>query len=352
MNPDHASARLILDEQHVGQALQQALRRRLGSEVEIAALRRYPVGYSWLTYGFEAHWKSAQGPQQRALILRLGPPHGLFAPYQARPQFVMLQALKDSEVPVPGVHWYSDDADEFGAPFFICDKVAGRAPVMWGETFSDTQRRALGEQFVDALAALHRYDWRGSAIETLETAPQVHDTARREVERWELALRGWQRRRIPMAESVLAWLRERAPPAPRISIVHGDYRIGNFLADFTGDTASITAILDWELAHLGDPHEDIGYMCQRTFRPGTPLICTLIEREALYERYAARSGIALSRSAVHFYEVLGLFKFYAIDVAAEHCFESGRHNDLRLPSMAAQSPRLLLQLEKLIAEAP
>jgi hypothetical protein len=50
--------------------------------------------------------------------------------------------------------------------------------------------------------------------------------------------------------------------------------------------------------------------------------------------------------------VLGLFKFYAIDVGAECCFEDGRHNDLRLPSMAAQGPRLLLQLEKAIAEAP
>jgi len=52
---------------------------------------------------------------------------------------------------------------------------------------------------------------------------------------------------------------------------------------------------------------------------------------------------------VHFYEVLGLFKFYVIDVGAERCFEEGRHNDLRLPSMSVQGPRLLLQLEKLIA---
>ena len=80
-------------------------------------------------------------------------------------------------------------------------------------------------------------------------------------------------------------------------------------------------------------------------RPGHP-------REELYARYERLTGIAVQPRLVHFWEVFGLFKFYAIDVGAECCFEDGRHNDLRLPSMAAQGPRLLLQLEKAMAEMP
>ncbi len=338
----------LLDEGHVRQGLQRVLRLHAGAEVSIGTLKRFPVGYSWLTYGFDASWHSAEGPQRRELILRLGPPNGLFAPYLAGPQFITLQAVRGSGVPVPAVHWYSDTPEVFGAPWFICEKVAGRAPVMWGETFSDATRDALGEQLADSLAALHRFEWRGTPIESLSAGVTVENAARTQVDYWEHAMRGWELRRMPMAESVLGWLRRNCPVAPRISVVHGDYRIGNFLYE----NDRITAILDWELVHLGDPHEDLGWMCQRTFRPGTPLICTLIRREDLYARYQSLTGIEVSPRAVHFYEVLGLFKFYVIDVGAERCFEEGRHNDLRLPSMSVQGPRLLLQLEKLIAEAP
>ena len=343
-----ASTAELLDEGHVRQGLQRVLRLHTGAEVSIGALKRFPVGYSWLTYGFDANWSSAEGPQRRELILRLGPPNGLFAPYLAGPQFVTLQAVRGSGVPVPAVHWYSDTPEVFGAPWFICEKVAGRAPVMWGENFSDQTRDALGEQLADSLAALHRFEWRGTPIENLSAGVAVENAARTQVDYWERAMRGWELRRIPMAESVLGWLHRNCPVAPRISVVHGDYRIGNFLYE----NDRITAILDWELVHLGDPHEDLGWMCQRTFRPGTPLICTLIRREDLYARYQSLTGIEISPRAVHFYEVLGLFKFYVIDVGAERCFEEGRHNDLRLPSMSVQGPRLLLQLEKLIAEAP
>jgi len=343
-----ASTAGLLDENHVRAGLQRVLRQHIGAEAKIGALKRFPVGYSWLTYGFDASWDSGSGPQRRELILRLGPPDGLFAPYLAAPQFITLQAVRNSGVPVPEVHWYSDSHEAFGAPWFICEKVSGRAPVMWGESFDDETRAALGEQLADALAALHRFEWRGTAIETLDDGVTVNNAARAQVDYWEQAMRRWELRRLPMAEAVLGWLRQHCPVAPRISVVHGDYRIGNFLAE----GARITAILDWELVHLGDPHEDLGWMCQRTFRPGTPLICTLIRREDLYARYQSLTGITVSPRAVHFYEVLGLFKFYVIDVGAERCFEEGRHNDLRLPSMSAQAPRLLLQLEKLIAEAP
>lgn len=339
-----ASTAELLDEQRVRSRLHDFLREQCGGDPQIGALKRFPVGYSWLTYGFDC---SVEG-RRRELILRLGPPNGLFAPYTARPQFLMLQALQGSGVPVPEVFWYSDSPAAFGAPFFVCAKLPGRAPVMWGENFDDATRSALGEQFVAALAALHRFDWRGTAVEALGGVPAPAQAAQAQVQHWQAALRAWEMHRNPMAEWVLAWLQARCPPAPRIGIVHGDYRIGNFLAQ----GPRLTAILDWELAHLGDPHEDLGYMCQRTFRPGTPLICTLIAREELYRRYAALTGWSVDPRAVHFYEVLGLFKFYVIEIGAERCFEDGRHNDLRLPSMSAQSSRLLLQLEKLMREAP
>ena len=177
----------MLDENCVRERLAQVLRRETGAEVVIGALKRFPVGYSWLTYGFQAGW---QGRQQE-LILRLGPPNGLFAPYDAAPQFITLQALRGSGMPLPQVYWHGDGAADFGAPWFICEKVAGRAPVMWGENFSDATRAALGAQLVDALAALHRFDWRGTPIAALDAGVTTANAARRQVDA--CASRWWRR---------------------------------------------------------------------------------------------------------------------------------------------------------------
>lgn len=102
----------LLDEQRVRQNLERVLRQRTGTEAQLGALKRFPVGYSWLTYGFSTSWQG----EARELILRLGPPNGLFAPYSAVPQFVTLQAVRGSGVPVPAVHWHGDNRPTSARP--------------------------------------------------------------------------------------------------------------------------------------------------------------------------------------------------------------------------------------------
>ena len=119
----------VLDGETVTKSLAAFLGRQTGSEVAISGLRRYTVGFSWITYGFDAAWHDSTGARHEKLILRLGPPTGLFAPYRAFPQFASLKALEGSAVPVPRVYWYGEELDTFGAPFFICEKVEGEAPL-------------------------------------------------------------------------------------------------------------------------------------------------------------------------------------------------------------------------------
>jgi aminoglycoside phosphotransferase (APT) family kinase protein len=321
------------------------------ADVAIGPLRRYTVGFSWVTYGFHASWRERGGAVERDLILRVGPPNGIFGPYKASPEFLTLRALAASGVPVPDVYWFSDESEALGAPFFVCDLVPGEAPIPWtrdgGPAFDDAAREKLGGQFVTALAALHNFEWRGTPVAGIEGEINPGKTARAQVERWQGLLRQWTPRQVPMLEWAAIWLRENAPVAPKISIVHGDFRIGNFLVS----DGRITAILDWELVRLGDPLEDLGWICLQAWRGRSPYMCHLVTREELSERYAALTGIEPSGSALRYWEVFGTYKLAVMHYGATHCFEQRGFNDLRMAGMGLQVPRMLLQLESAMERA-
>ena len=82
-----------------------------GALTQVESLKRFTVGFSWMTYGFIAAWSAPTGPQRQKLVLRIGPPSGLFAPYRASPEFTVLRALQGGAVPVPRAFYFSDASD-------------------------------------------------------------------------------------------------------------------------------------------------------------------------------------------------------------------------------------------------
>ncbi|MBR0756257.1 phosphotransferase family protein [Bradyrhizobium jicamae] len=321
------------------------------SEVSVGPLHRFTVGFSWVTYGFRAAWRDQGVAVERHLILRVGPPNGIFAPYKASPEFITLRALAGSDVPVPRVYWYSDECETLGAPFFVCDLVPGEAPIPWthdgGPAFDDARRENLGGQFVAALAALHRFKWQATPVAGIDGTTDPLTTARAQIDHWERLLARWSPRRVPMLELAAIWLRTHAPVASRIGIVHGDFRIGNFLER----DGRITAILDWELVRLGDPVEDLGWICLQAWRGRSPHMCHFFTREELRDRYAALTGLDVSLAAMRYWEAFGTYKLAVMHYAAIHSFESGGFNDLRMAGMGAQIPRMLLQVETAMERA-
>ncbi len=147
-----------------------------------------------------------------------------------------------------------------------------------------------------------------------------------------------------LAEWGTRWLKAHCPVAPRVAIVHGDYRTGNFLEK----GGRITAILDWELVHLGDPHEDLGWASLPMYMGGSRLISRLAEPEWFYRRYGEQAGIAVSMDSVRYYQAFSLLKLAATHMAAARCFEEGRFNDMRMPAMGSQIATCLKQMEKTI----
>ena len=336
------------------------LEREVGHPVEVGPIRRFAVGFSWLTFSvpvshIEIPGEGGNGEQTRDLILRLGPDYGLFAPYSAMPEMLAMRSLEGSAVPVPRAYWGGDDESIFGAPFLFCEKVEGDAVVPWvsaGEPqLEEGYRKRLAEQFIDALGALHRVPWREKPIAELERgaaeAITVENAARHNVEHWEAQIARWAMRPYPLAEWGIRWLKANCPVAPRVAIVHGDYRTGNFL-EKGGD---ITAILDWELVHLGDPHEDLGWVSLPMYKGGTPFIGRLAEPEWFYRRYGEQAGYTVDMESVRYYQAFSLLKLAATHMAAARCFEEGRFNDMRMPAMGSQIATCLKQMEKTIDAA-
>ena len=326
------------------------LSQQVGHPVQVGTVRRFAVGFSWLTCAVPVTGLDG-GAATTELILRLGPDYGLFAPYSAGPQVMAMQSLEGTAVPLPRAYWSSDDPAILGAPFMFCEKVSGTAVVPWvaaGQPgLEDGYRQGLAEQFTDILAALHCVAWQGRPIAAMAHGITVENAALRNVEQWEALIGRWAMRPYPLADWGIRWLKRHTPVAPRVAIVHGDYRTGNFLEE----GGRITSILDWELVHLGDPHEDLGWASLPMYMGGSRLICRLAEPAWFYRRYGERAGFEVSMDSVRYYRAFSLLKLAATHMAAARCFEEGRFNDMRMPAMGSQVATCLRQMEKTIEEA-
>jgi aminoglycoside phosphotransferase (APT) family kinase protein len=326
------------------------LSQECGRAISVQNLVRFPVGFSWLTYGVTLSGLDHDA-KAKELILRLGPDYGLFAPYSAYPQALAMESLQGSGVPIPKSFWRSDDASILGAPFLFCEKVKGSAVLPWASAalapLADDFRLRLAEQFISALAALHRAPWQNQSIAPMGTGITCENAAETQIQFWTKEYQRWAMRSYPLMEWGLHWLQDNKPRAPTLSIIHGDYRTGNFLEE----NGTITSILDWELTHIGDPHEDLGWASLPMYMGGTKLVCRLIETDQFFERYQAQVPFTVSPASVKFYRVFSLMKLAATHMAAARCFEEGRFNDLRMPAMGSQIIPVLRQMEKAIEAA-
>jgi aminoglycoside phosphotransferase (APT) family kinase protein len=228
----------------------------------------------------------------------------------------LLGALQSTPARVPEVLAVCDDAATIGAPFYVMERIDGEAIVASVPAALDTptERRRISEQLIDALVEIHAVDWRAAGLEDFgKPTGYLERQLRRFGGLWELN----KTREIPAVESVGAWLAAHLPDSGPATIVHGDYRLGNTM--FALDApATLTAVLDWEMATIGDPLADIGYMCMMWAQAGDPTEglrahlgnVTRAEgfntREELIALYEERSGRSVGD--IRWYVTLALWK--------------------------------------------
>lgn len=283
-----------------------ALRDVLGA-TSVTGLVRLSGGASRETYRFEA--------DGRALILQRQ--RGGYARDMAI-EVAALRAADAGGVPVPHVIAASTDASALGASFTILTAVEGETiarKILRDERFS-AAREVLAGQLGAAAARLHSLDPTGPVAFPADDPLQALRTT--------LDFTGEPH---PAFELVFRWLQQHQPaPRPQV-LVHGDFRVGNLIVGEDG----LRAVIDWELAHLGDPMEDLGYLCVKAWRFGATLpVGGVGTYDQLFAAYEAAGGGVVDPAEVHWWEVLGTLKWGIICItqALAHTSGASRSHEL------------------------
>lgn len=311
--------------------LGKALRRWIAEEVGdpatvIKGVRRTSAGFSRENWVFEAEWKGADGPANAALIARRDP-EGSVLETDRRIETRVLAALDGTPVPSPRLRWMDLDGTRLGRPAIVMDVVEGVCDgfVLAGQTPASDRLR-LAHHLYDRLADIHLLDWRALGLDDTLTDPGER-AALVAVEHWESELRRVQLEPEPELELVLHWLRAHAPRNEVTTVVHGDFKAGNVLlvGDLQRDVGSavVSAVLDWETVHLGDPREDLGWVTN-PLRAREHSIPGTWEPADLISRWSERTGLSADPEAVHWWSVLANFKLSAIVLSGSHAFLDGR----------------------------
>lgn len=316
-------------------------------------LRRHAEGFSWQTYTFLARWTDGAGEtRSQGLAVRRQPEDGLLAPYDIEGQYALHARLEaHSRVPIPPLRWLELDPDVLGMPFYVTDRLDGTVPVPWepdgrGVFDDDARRAAIGRQFVDALALVHCVP-DVDLIPSLWRPRSASDVAGEAVELWYGEYVRAVRSRLPLVEEAVAWLRAHPRASGRLTLCHGDYRIGNVMIDRDD---RLNAVFDWELAHVGDPVQDIAWAALRLFRGRSPRWSHLLDGPAFLARYQERTGHKVDSDVFAFWTVVNYVKAISSYLRATRAFEEGRVGDLRLAAMGHQVVFLLRLLRDELAE--
>jgi aminoglycoside phosphotransferase (APT) family kinase protein len=301
-------------------ALEASLTALLGAAepVTIDGLRRLSGGASRETWSFDA----VRGDERTGRILqRLRPGASASTTGIAiATEAALLRVAAQHGVPVAEV-LADDDGGILGSPGMVVQRLDGEtiARKLLRDDEYATARERLGAQVGAALAQIHAMPAEAVAglreTDQLDQFRTVLDTLGEPHPAFELGFR---------------WLEANRPPAAAARVVHGDFRLGNLLVDASG----LRAVLDWELAHLGDPLEDLGWFCVRAWRFGSPLPAGgVATREALVAAYEAAGGAPVDRDALRWWEVLGTLKWGVICVMQAWGHLSGASRSVELATI-------------------
>jgi aminoglycoside phosphotransferase (APT) family kinase protein len=222
-------------------------------------VRRIGDGASNLTY------RISRGG--RDFVLRCPPPPPLPPSAHDVVREARIQvALGGGGVPVPGVLAICEDADVVGVPFYVMEYIDGvvLAGAESGGLDDAADRRRVGLSMVETLARLHAHDWRGTGVGAFgKPGGYLARQLRRWSGLWEIS----STRDLPEIGSVAERLAHTMPEGQATTVVHGDFRLGNVMLS-RSSPVDVVAVLDWEMATLGDPLADLGYLIESWSEPG------------------------------------------------------------------------------------
>jgi aminoglycoside phosphotransferase (APT) family kinase protein len=291
--------------------------------ISVEQLARIPGGASRETYRFDA--VQADGTR-RGLILRRDPT-GSLIDTDRRLEFLAYQSFHGRGVPTPEPIALEEGAEALDRPFFLMGRIDGGAAASpFSRGAYAPHAETLGRQFFSILGRIAAADAATLPLAQASPPPEPDQAWRRELSYWAGVIDADELHPQPIVRAAIRRLRAAPPPpAQRISVVHGDYRSGNFLHDGAG---RIIAVLDWEMAHLGDPLEDLAWALDPLWRHFEPAKAggMLPDHEAIAV-WEQESGLSVDPEAFRWWRLFAAVKGQAIWTSAAKQFRADGHRD-------------------------
>jgi len=295
------------------EAIGARVQELLGADVK--NVRRLSAGASRAMWSVDAVRRDGTLEE---LIVRTDP-RGASRPTGPVPESALLRAAAEAGVPVPRIVAEDDE-------HLVVERIAGETiprKILRDSEYAPALPK-LAAQCGEALAAIHSIP-----LERVPDLPAQDDA----VEMWRAMLDGFGQPH-PTFELALRWLDERRPPGSGAAVVHGDFRNGNLIVGPDG----LRAVLDWELAHVGDPMEDLGWLCVKAWRFGVDRpVGGFGEREDLFAAYGQASGRAVDPDVVLWWEVLGTLKWGIMCIAQAFTHLSGTVRSIELATIGRRA---------------
>jgi aminoglycoside phosphotransferase (APT) family kinase protein len=290
------------------------------------------------------------------------PPRGVFLPtaHDVLREYRVLTGLHGSGVRAPRTVLACEDPAVNGAPFYLMERVDGTVirETMPSPLDTPEERRRISEELIDGLVELHAVDY---VKQRLEGLGRPSGYLERQLRRWsgQLDLTLQRTRPLPGIVQVQGWLAARLPESGPPAIVHGDYKLDNVIMSSTAP-ARLRAILDWEMATIGDPLADLGWLIAYWGPTGDPVEQMLagsnqlttvlpgfLSQEEMVARYEERTGRTMKHFA--FYRCLAVWKLTIIVEGLYAHYLEGTASNPRTADMEWRVPRLIDRMHRIMA---
>lgn len=305
----------------LGERFAHYLSSAWGQPVTVTAIEQIPGGASRETY--RVALQTADGA--RGVILRRDPKTSLIDTERAL-EYRTYQAVFDRGIPVPEPLLLEEDPSHLDRPFSVMAEIAGCESAVAALTLPPfaAQRQRIGQRKWTLLGELAALDVDTLGLDDVMSRPD-HPAAH-ELDYWAGVIDQDALYPQPVAAAAIRWLRRHLPPpSGHLSLVHGDFRSGNFLFDAEG---AIHGILDWEMAHLGDPLEDLAWSLDPLWAwPERNLAGNLLPREEAIRIWERASGLTVDRAAFRWWQVFASLKGLAIWISSTEDFVNGESKE-------------------------
>jgi aminoglycoside phosphotransferase (APT) family kinase protein len=291
-------------------------------QVAVESLAAPGNGFSNETLLFELAARRAGVERRERLVARVAPLPGgfqVFPGYDLAGQARVLRRLAPTEIPVPSVRFEEADPRFLGAPFYVMERVEGVIPPdsppyhLAGACveMSPERRTAIWWEGLEMLARIHRLDWKAAGLDFLDRAGSASSSLEYQLEDYRRFLFWAARGRPqPLAEAALRWLAEQLPAQEQAALCWGDARLPNMI--FQGDRC--VAVLDWEMATIGEPEQDLAWWLFLDWHHSTGIGAPRLAGFPSHDETLARCESLLGRPLrnLHYYAVFAAMRFAVI----------------------------------------